>query len=89
LEGYDICSILLHGIMGIANHWRAKLWNHCPVFFSSYIIGNLIKFHYFHIWREKKHPQNYLFGKDIFTPKKPSDCRILKICIGGYAPTPP
>jgi hypothetical protein len=20
LEGYDICSILLHGIMGIANH---------------------------------------------------------------------
>jgi hypothetical protein len=37
----------------------------------------------------KNHPQNCLFGKDIFTPKNPSDCRILKNFIGGYAPTSP
>ena len=95
MEGYDICSILLHGIMGFANHWRAKLWNHCPVFIGSYLIGNHIKFHYFLIWREKKHPQNCLFGKDIFTPKNP---QIVGFCIyifkifmggGGHAPPDP
>ena len=95
MEGYDICSILLHGIMGFANHWRAKLWNHCPVFIGSYLIGNHIKFHYFLIWREKKHPQNCLFGKDIFTPKNPQIVGfciyIFKIFMGGRAcpPRPP
>jgi hypothetical protein len=43
--------------------------------------------------KEKKHPQNCLFGKDIFTPKNPSDCRILHLdfqnFMGGMPPNPP
>ena len=65
--------------MGFAYHWRAKLWNHCPVFFGSYLIGNRIKFHYFHIWRGEKTPSKLSFWERHFHSKKPSDCRILHL----------
>ena len=52
---------------------------------SLTILSNFIIF----IFEGKKTPSKLSFWERYFHSKKPSDCRILKICVGGYALKPP